>query len=120
MKTTRVIGREYEEKAAVFLEAAGYRVLDRNVNYKWGEIDLVVLDSARNELVFVEVRSRGENAMVAPEESVGFTKLKRLTRAIETYLVSDLYGEKRVEPAGIRIDLVAFDGDRIAHWMNFV
>jgi putative endonuclease len=120
MKAKRTIGKEFEEKAATFLGSAGYRILDRNVNYKWGEIDLVVLDPMRNDLVFVEVRSRAEDAMVAPEETVGFSKLKRLTRAIDTYLVSDRYREKGLEPAGIRIDLVAFDGDRIAHWVNFV
>ena len=120
MKTKRMIGNEYEEKAAIYLMEAGYGILDRNVNYPWGEIDLVVKDPLRNELVFVEVRGRSEGAMVTAEESVGYAKLKRLTRAIDTYLVSKLFLDRKWEPAGVRIDLIAFEADRPTHWRNFV
>jgi Holliday junction resolvase-like predicted endonuclease len=90
------------------------------VNYRWGEIDLVVIDPDRNELAFVEVRSRKNYGMLAPEETVGKSKLKRLNRAIDTYLVSNQLENKGAMPTGVRIDLVAFDGSRVVHWVNFV
>ena len=120
MQSKREIGKYYEEQPALYLEKKGYRIVDRNVNYRWGEIDLVVIDPDRNELAFVEVRSRKNYGMLAPEETVGKSKLKRLNRAIDTYLVSNQLENKGAMPTGVRIDLVAFDGSRVVHWVNFV
>lgn len=116
----RTIGTGYEQKAAKFLEERRYRILEKNVNYRWGEIDLVAVDLEKSELVFVEVRYRAENSMTAPEESVSSSKQLRLRRAIETYLASSQMNVLGLELAGIRIDLLAFTGEKISHWKNFL
>lgn len=117
--TTRSIGTQYEEKAATYLEAHSHRILEKNVNYRWGEIDLVAVDLTANELVFVEVRHRCENGMASPAESVTMRKLLRLKRAIETYLVSPKFRHSGLAPKGLRIDLIAFEGETITHFKNF-
>ena len=116
----RSIGTQYEEKAAISLEKIGYEILEKNVNYRWGEIDLVAIDRKKNELVFVEVRYRAEKAMTTPAESITFTKQVRLKRAIDTYLVSPSFNRRGLKLDGIRIDLIAFDGESMSHWPNFI
>jgi len=116
----REIGNEFEEKAVKFLEAHGYEILDRNVNYRWGEIDIVTIDSKTKDLVFVEVRSRSADAMTSPAESITYSKQLRLKRAIETYLASPKGIQLGLKLDGIRIDLVAFEGEQVAHWKSFL
>ncbi|HIF95178.1 MAG TPA: YraN family protein [Myxococcales bacterium] len=52
----QVLGCEGERRAALFLEARGYRIIARNVRADRVEIDLIVGRGAT--LVFVEVKSR--------------------------------------------------------------
>lgn len=119
-QTKRAIGAAYEEKAAIYLESQRYQILEKNVNYRWGEIDLVAVDTEKRELVFVEVRHRAEDAMTAPEESISKSKITRLKRAIDTYLVSPQFERRGLKISGIRIDLFAFTGEKIEHWKNFI
>lgn len=49
-------GRRAETIAALFLQLKGYRILDRRVRTRVGEIDLVARKG--NTLVFVEVKAR--------------------------------------------------------------
>ena len=89
------LGEVGERVAANFLERKGYRVLDRNYRKKWGEIDIVVEKAGK--IYFVEVKSvsrgsfRGkfqeENDNYRPEDNMHPWKLKRLGRAIQTYLL---------------------------------
>jgi len=86
-----------------YLEQKGFRILERNYLRKWGEIDIVA--EKGDLLSFIEVKSvsresashasrdgsRGTSpdrqAGYRPEENVHPTKLKRLHRAIQTYLL---------------------------------
>jgi putative endonuclease len=119
MTSKRLVGTHYEEKAAKYLEKKDFRILEKNVNYRWGEIDLIAIDLLQNELVFVEVRHRMKSAMTSAAESVSHTKQIRMKRAIETYLVSPKFNQLGLKLNGIRIDLLAFDGEVVQHWQNF-
>ena len=56
MKTPkRQIGDTGEEVACKYLEARGFKVLERNYLRKWGEIDIIAEKAKR--LYFVEVKS---------------------------------------------------------------
>ena len=35
------IGKNYEEKAALFLEKQGFRILERNFRCRQGEVDII-------------------------------------------------------------------------------
>lgn len=95
------VGKIGEEVACRFLVKHGFRILEQNYLKKWGEIDIVVQKD--NILQFIEVKtvsrenianvSRETLAQDRPEEMVHPWKIKRLYRAINSYLL-----EKRVSP----------------------
>ena len=118
--TTREIGILYENKAEAYLRHQQYLILEKNVFYRWGEIDLVAVDVEAGELVFVEVRARMEGAMVKAMETITHHKQLRLRRAINTYLVSPQYERLDLKLSGARIDLIAFEGEVISHFKNFI
>ena len=69
-------GRRGEEIAKEYLEKKGYKIVERNYKTKYAEIDLVA--RRKNELIFIEVRTKiGEN-FGSPEETIDRKKLKKL------------------------------------------
>jgi len=114
----RELGRRGEELAAEHLRKAGYRILDRNVRTRYGEIDLVAQDGAC--LVFVEVRTV-RYADMEPEESVTRRKQQRVAALSRRYLQQ--HGQ---EHADWRADVIAIamgdDGRplRLEHYVNAV
>ena len=101
MLTRQQLGAQGERAAADHLRQLGYRVLARNYRCPLGELDLVAQDGP--ETVFVEVKSRraGRDDL-APEESVSPSKVGRLARLAERYLVD------QGKPEALwRIDVVA-------------
>ena len=73
-----------EQAAADFLRERGVRILERNVRYTWGELDLIAEDG--QTVVFVEVRARTSNSPGLPMESVTRAKQRRLVLAAQEYL----------------------------------
>jgi putative endonuclease len=98
----RAVGVAGEALAAGWLARAGLRILARNYRCMGGEVDIVAED--RDELVFVEVRTRRRGGLVGPEESVTRRKQQRLLRAAEHYLHATNTAERPW-----RIDLVAIE-----------
>ncbi|MBX4192586.1 YraN family protein, partial [Candidatus Parcubacteria bacterium] len=83
----RTVGDTGEGVACRYLESKGYKVLERNYLKPWGEIDIVA--EKAKKLYFVEVKtvSREPKEGYRPEENVHPAKLKRLHRAIQTYIL---------------------------------
>lgn len=88
----RKLGDIGENIACDFLERRGFEIIDRNYSRKWGEIDIV----AKREGVirFIEVKSVNGNVSgvtskdaYRPEDNMHPWKLKRLSRAMQTYLL---------------------------------
>ena len=76
MSRRQALGTRGEELAAAFLTRAGLEVVARNYRSRLGEIDLVARD--RDELVFVEVKTRSSTAFGEPAEAVSPRKARRL------------------------------------------
>lgn len=95
-----VLGREAEDAAAKFLARAGLRVVERNVRFALGEIDLVCRD--RDVWVFVEVKCRQARWGDAPAAAVSWHKQRRLIRLAQHYLKW-----RRLTDARCRFDVVA-------------
>lgn len=110
------LGEAAEKKAARFLEAKGYRILQRNFRWRHGEIDLVALDG--DCVVFVEVKYRSGRAFGWPQEAVGGRKRARLQRGAMEYL----WQRGLIDVVPIRFDVVAVggtgDGCTIEHIEN--
>ena len=102
--TRRQTGAAAEAAAAAFLENAGFRVIERNVRFAHGEIDLVCRDG--DVLVFVEVKSRRTRWGDGPAAAVSALKQWRLTRLAYHYLKWRRLGEPRC-----RFDVVAVTVD---------
>lgn len=72
-----------------YLEKKGYVVIERNYLRPWGEIDIIA--TYEEILHFVEVKSvtrePGRVGDFRPEDNMHGGKIKRLHRAIQTYLM---------------------------------
>lgn len=102
-KYKKKIGNLGENMACRFLVKQGFKVLDRNYNKKWGEIDIVA--EKEGVLRFIEVKTVVScvTDRYRPEENVHYQKIKRLSRVIHTYLL-----EKKVSyETEWQIDVVA-------------
>lgn len=89
----RETGNKGEEKAAVFLEGEGYRILERNVRRQTGEIDIIARDP-QGEVVFVEVKTRNNRQFGLPEEAVNRQKMEKITKTallwVQSYSKNDI------------------------------
>ena len=89
------LGEKGESIAANYLEKKGFKIMDRNYRKKWGELDIVAIRD--NKVHFVEVktvtRATTDGKFVEdkndykPEDNMHPWKVKRLGRAIQTYLL---------------------------------
>jgi putative endonuclease len=77
------LGRRGEELAVAHLKGKGYRILERNVRSRYGEIDIIATDAGC--LVFVEVRTV-RTRLVSPEESVNARKQRQIANLAMRYL----------------------------------
>lgn len=102
---TGVIG---EEVAAKYLINKGFSVIDRNYRRKWGELDIIA--RKKGVIHFVEVKTVSRRSFgghfeqeinyYKPEDNMHPWKIKRLQRALQTYLL-----EKRMDKEEWQFDL---------------
>ena len=103
-------GRDGENRAATYLEARGYRIVQRNVRLPGGELDLVCKDG--ETIVFIEVKLRNTKSFGSALGSVDFRKRATLRRLASDYL------QFMAPNARARFDIVALDGERITLHKN--
>ena len=77
-------GAAAEDRACDFLRERGLRILERNVRYRAGEIDVIAVDGST--WVFVEVRSRERPGDAAA--SIDARKRGKIRRAAQLYLLA--------------------------------
>lgn len=94
------LGAFGEAYAVGYLSRLGYQILERNVRYRVGELDIVAREAG--ELVFVEVKCRRSAHYGLPEEAITGRRYRHLDQAIHEYL-----SRHQLEPDAYRIDLVA-------------
>ena len=107
MSDLRRVGRDAEDRAAAHLLDQGYTIVTRRFSSRSGEIDIIAFDG--DVLVFVEVKERRAPGYL-PEEGVGETKIGRMRRAADDYLIK--MGEIGRE---IRFDVIAIDSKGLRH-----
>ena len=95
--STGLVGERYAERQ---LKGKGYRLLHRNWHCGRDEIDLIFADNVA--LVFVEVRTRKENARVQGYHSVDKRKKRALLRVCKSYIRS-----LKNRPRTFRFDIAA-------------
>ena len=77
-------GDDAETLAAIYLEAQGLSLLQRNYHCRFGEIDLVMKQN--DTIVFVEVRMRSHTAFGGAAASITASKQQKLIRTAEHFL----------------------------------
>ena len=77
-------GAAGEVIAARFLREKGYEIVGVNVRTRFGEIDMIAQKDSY--LVFVEVKTRGEEALYEPREAVTNAKQSKILKTAAMYL----------------------------------
>ncbi|MDO8490095.1 MAG: YraN family protein [bacterium] len=99
MNKTGMLG---EDLACSFLVGQGFKILTRNFRIPLGEIDIIARD--RDELVFVEVKTRTSQTYGYAEESVGYQKIRKILRAIRAYVSRYSYeGAYRIDVVSVEL-----------------
>ena len=107
----KILGKKGEKLVEKYLKERGYTLLKRNFRTPFGEADLIFQD--KDEIVFVEVKTRTSEAFGAPKEAVGREKQKRY------YKIALCYGEREGGEPNARFDVAeVYDGDRIEYYKN--
>ncbi len=94
----RAKGNKGEDIACKFLIKNGFRVICRNYQKAWGEIDII---AEKDKVIhFFEVksvtgRSSGDTNSHRPEDNVHGLKTRHIRRMIETYFEESKYGFDR-------------------------
>jgi putative endonuclease len=105
----RLRGSRAERRALRHLTRHGLRCLARNVRTAAGELDLIMADGPI--IVFVEVRSKHDDAWGPAAATVDGRKQDRLKRAAALYLA-----HRHLHEHMVRFDVVAVDGESIS-WL---
>jgi len=105
----RATGAAIEAVARVYLTRAGLREVAANANYRFGELDLVMLDGAgaHATLVFIEVRYRRNARFGGGAASIDAIKRRKIVHAAQAFLTS----HPRFAGTACRFDVVEAEGD---------
>jgi len=116
----RKLGDIGENIACDYLVKYGFEILDRNYLRKWGELDIIA--KKKGTIHFIEVKSVSCESLpnnvthvtnkdaYRPEENVHPWKLKRLSRAMQTYIL-----EKRLDDMEFQLDIITVKIDQTNH-----
>lgn len=96
-----VIGKWGETLACQYLEDNHYHIVTRNFFCRQGEIDIIAKDIAKNELVFIEVKTRSNLKYGNPSESVNRLKQKHIKQVANYYIY-----QNHLENVPIRVDVI--------------
>jgi len=117
ISSKRLLGQKGEDIAVNFLKKRGYKIVDRNWSNQYGEIDIIAEN--KNNLVFIEVKSKNKN-QILPETKIDFLKKKKLIKMIKFYLTKNNFLERNFQ-----IDIVVVEFDKgsvfdIRHYQNAI
>jgi putative endonuclease len=93
-------GKEGEKIAAAYLKKNGYEIIEINFRCPIGEIDIVAKE--KNDLVFVEVKTRKSIELGYPEQAVGMRKQKKMSQLALWYMQ-----KRKIADTNARFDVVA-------------
>ncbi|MFT3786449.1 MAG: YraN family protein [Tepidisphaeraceae bacterium] len=93
------LGDRGENVAAKELRNKGYRIIQRNFECKYGEVDIIARHG--RSLVFVEVKTR-KDSDPEPEEQVNLDKQRQVAKVAEYYMTR--FG---TPPPPVRFDVIS-------------
>lgn len=108
MVTKQAVGISGENLAVKILSSRGYKIITKNFRSRYGEIDIIAMD--RDELVFVEVKTRLSNKYGKPEEAVNPLKLARIKKTIDYFL---LMTKNKIKQMRIEVIALEYNGNEL-------
>lgn len=106
----KLLGRSGEKRVEKYLKKQGYNILHRNFVTPFGEADLIAQD--KDEIVFVEVKTRLTDSFGSPREAVGADKQRRYRKIAEYYWL------KTGEEPNARFDVAEVYENTIEYYKN--
>ena len=99
MNKKQLEGKFGEYQAIKYLESLGYKILCHNFRCLQGEIDIIAKD--KEEIVFVEVKTRKSKSYGEAKEAVDENKKKHILKSAKYYLYKN-----KIEDSFVRIDVI--------------
>lgn len=112
---TREKGDKVEKFVEKHLKNKGLKVIERNFNSRYGEIDLIMLDG--DTLAFIEVRFRANTAHGSGAETVDYRKQQKIIKTAQFFLQQS----KKYQQLNCRFDVVSVTLEHkslSAHWVK--
>ncbi|PID45470.1 MAG: YraN family protein [Proteobacteria bacterium] len=106
----QIRGDSEEQRACEYLQSQGLELIAQNFSCRMGEIDLIMHDPEKNNLVFVEVRYRVNSTFGGAAASITRSKQRRIIRTALHYQ------QKYAPKSYMRFDVVAIEGDNQLQW----
>ena len=103
---TREIGNKYEDKSVKILVKEAYKILERNYQNRFGEIDIIA--EKNKEIVFIEVKYRKTSKFGYGYEAVDRRKIMKILKLANYYIQSKKYQNYK-----IRFDCMSYLGDEL-------
>ncbi|MBI4365956.1 MAG: YraN family protein [Deltaproteobacteria bacterium] len=107
------LGEEGEILAAAYIEALGFRILERNYRTRLGEIDLIA--GRRKAVHFIEVKTRRSHAAGSPFEQVTVHKQRQIIRVALTFCQA-----RRLREPEMHFDVVSVDYSTAAPVIDYL
>ena len=104
----RAIGNQGEDAACAYLKKHGWKVLDRNVVRRGGEIDIIA--EKKGTYAFIEVKTRSSDRYGTAAEAVDARKQRRIALVAMQYAA-----EKKLLDARLRFDVIEVTPEGVRH-----
>lgn len=108
-------GKIGEHISCKYLLKNNYIILDRNFYYNGGEIDIIAFDIEKNEIVFIEVKTRSNKKYGLPYEAVDSRKMTNIRKGMKYYLF-----RKKWENKFIRADIIELYYKKNKFYINHI
>lgn len=99
----KVLGKKGEKAVEKYLKKEGMKILYRNFQTPFGEADLIAED--KDEIVFIEVKTRTSDTFGSGLEAVGTLKQARY------YKIAQFYSLQKGVEANARFDVAEVSAD---------
>ena len=99
MYQRHILGKTGEDIATQYLIQKGYKIVERNFYCRQGEIDIIAKE--KQEIVFVEVKTRSNLCFGKPREAVDEGKQNHIYKTAKYYLY-----KHKLENSYVRFDAI--------------
>ena len=99
----REFGNKGEDLACEYLKKNGYEILERNVHFsRFCEIDIIA--TFKSKTIFVEVKTRKDNAFGSPMEAITKTKYNNIKTGVFSYIQEKNIKNFQIDVIGITLE----------------